>query len=123
MQIYIRAGYAWRFAKKDMYRLSHAMSIGGRCSHQADFVIEHKDGIFTVTKSRLDKDLTGAIAFTYGDMIDAINMVYNGRCALDLLGEPMNLPPYRAGKIVASYAFDHADEVDELVNEIMKRNK
>lgn len=120
MQIYIRAGYAWRVAN-DKYPYS-TMGVAGRCSHQADFVIEHKDGIFTVTKSRLDKDLKNAVAFTYSDMIDAINMVYKGDCALDLFRESMDIPAYRAGKIVASYTFAHVDEVDVLVNEIMKRN-
>lgn len=121
MQIYIRAGYAWRISNKE--HSFFTASLHARSHTQADFVIVHDDGIFTVVKSRLDKDLENAVAFSYSDMIDAINMAYAGRCPLDLLGDPMDRPAYRAGKIVASYTFDHADEVDELVNEIMKRNK
>lgn len=119
MNIYIRAGYSWRIVNSSYpYATS---GVNGRCHQLADFVIRHADGVFTIIKSRLDKDLENAVAFTYGDMIDAINAVYAGCCAFGLLGEPMDRPKHKAGKIVASYTFSHVDEVDALVNEIIKR--
>ncbi|MGL5308362.1 MAG: hypothetical protein ACRC9Y_19990 [Aeromonas veronii] len=116
MQIYIRAGYAWRVANREHNFFT--ASVCARSHTQADFVISHEDNIFTIVKSRLDKDLENAVAFSYGDLIDVINMSYEGLYPMDNL----SMPSYRAGKIVASYTFDHEDEVDELVNEIMKRN-
>lgn len=120
MQIYIRAGYAWRVANRE--HSFYTARAHSRSADQADFVISHENHVFTIVKSRIDKDLENAVAFTYADMIDAINMVYEGRCPLDLLGEPMVRPRYKAGKVVASYTFANPDEVDVLVNEIMKRN-
>ncbi|MGL4493728.1 MAG: hypothetical protein ACRCT5_12895 [Tannerellaceae bacterium] len=120
MQIYIRAGYSWRIANQE--HSFFTASVHARSAAQADFVISCDGSVFTIVKSRLDKDLKNAVAFSYSDIIDAINMAYVGRCPLYTIEEPMYRPAYKAGKIVASYTFASADEVDELVNEIMKRN-
>ena len=120
MRIYIRAGYAWRLA--DTNQPFVAAYIHKRCMELADYVINFEDGIFTLVKSRHDRDLKDAIAFSYGDMIEVINKIYARDVGYDSLGARYG-EMYTAGKVIATYSFTEVEEVDELINEIMRTVK